>query len=307
MRQDAVLMFLTDSNVYPTLATQKAAVYRQAKKLKFRKSKVCQTLQTEFEPLTKKSCQSADQSGSISIQGPAIAESSSDDSSNIDDNLSLCADGQTPSEQLLEGTVKFFEKDIPFVVQSGKVFLHIQNIDVIKKHVDNRGYALMKIVLEKKGMDFNSSFLLKSSANSHMSVDALLLMLTNYKIGMDKNMKKEQLSTELYLVLEMIAVSNMKPKEASTERKQTNLPSFLANTYRNLSEKFAKDLSKLIGKSKEGFSLDKEDLVTVLTTNLTNTTNNKLVTLSSHAIALCIPFLPNRPFIWPIISKAIAS
>ena len=38
-----------------------------------------------------------------------------DDSSNIDDNLSLCAD-QTPSEQLLEGTVKFFEKDIPFVV-----------------------------------------------------------------------------------------------------------------------------------------------------------------------------------------------
>ena len=73
------------------------------------------TLQTEFEPPTKKSRQSADQSGSISIQGPAITESSSDDSSNIDDNLSLCAD-QTPSEQLLEGTVKFFEKDIPFVV-----------------------------------------------------------------------------------------------------------------------------------------------------------------------------------------------
>ena len=66
----------------------------------------------------------------------------------------------------------------------------------------------------------------------------------------------------------------MKPKEASAERKQTNLESFLANTYRNCSEKFAKDLSKLIGKSKESFSLDKEDLVTVLTSNLTNTTKN---------------------------------
>ena len=66
----------------------------------------------------------------------------------------------------------------------------------------------------------------------------------------------------------------MKPKEASTERKQTNLESFLANTYRNCSEKFAKDLSKLIGKSKESFSLDKEDLVTVLTSNLTNTRKN---------------------------------
>ena len=94
---------------------------------------------------------------------------------------------------------------------------YISKTHVIKKHVDNRGFAPMKIVLEKKGMVFNSSFQSKSSINGHISVVALLHILTNSKIGMDKNKKKEQLSTELDLVLERTAVSNMKPKEASTK------------------------------------------------------------------------------------------
>ena len=270
MRQDAVEVFLDDKKSFLSYLTQKAAVLEQITKHKmrcFRKSKVCRVLDNEFDsqPPAKKVCHSAERRDSSSDEGISVTTDSADDSPSVDSLHSGCDD--TPT--IIEGTVKFFDKQISYVIKSGKVFLPVDKINIFYKHVNNKGYLKLKDNLRTAGMDPESCFIMSERGrHTHVSVMTVLHILQTCRLS-DKS-DRQQWSLELHLVLERIAVCRTK-ETSNVCHKPKDLGEFLNDTYGNCPATFAKDLSKFIGRSNDnGFNLVKEDLVTLLTANLSN-------------------------------------
>ena len=143
MRQDALEVFFCDKISFKKYSTQKAAVLEQVTKLrkKQKRSKVWRKLQSDypFEPPSKKARHSPGHVDSSS-SGPSdmSIDGSNDNGSDVCTENSLSSGGQVQLPKV-EGWVQFFDKQIQYTIQSGKVFLPVIDIPLVKNYVDKKG------------------------------------------------------------------------------------------------------------------------------------------------------------------------
>ena len=273
MRQDALEVFLCDKRSFKKYNTQKAAVLEQITKLrkKQKSSKVCRKLQSDYpsEPPSKKARHSPGHVDSSSSGARDMSIDGSDDNgSDVCTENSLSSGGQVQLPKV-EGWVQFFDKQIQYTIQSGKVFLPVIDIPLVKNYTDKKGYSKLYEIFQKSGMDPTAYFIVfRMGKHQHrlVSVIGVLHILQNLNLG-DKS-QRQQLSSELPLVLERIVVHDI--QNTMVKQQPNDLGTLLQGTYGNSAARFVKDLSKIIGKAKENFTLNKEDFVTLLTDNLSN-------------------------------------